>query len=184
MKNHKKLFLQRMCYHTLYDVWAQSLWFGDTLDVFARLQSVRKHFGRFFAHFEAYTHQISKSYPKFHFLEHKNAFLCNLQNMQSVVRQNHFLSSKSIKIKSKIFLRLRKLFQNVLRMFLKHKGKNYFLVKKSFSKIFSTSKNLNFTIPYPSHQTLSFKATSSGHRALGKYFCNFWVLVSCLEGPN
>ena len=140
MKNHKKLFLQRMCCHTLYDVWAHYLWFGGTLDVFTRFQSVRKHFWRFFAHFEAYTHQISKNCPKFHFLEHKNAFLCNLQNMQSVVRQNHFLSSKSIKIKSKTFLRLRKLFQNVLRMFLKHKGKNYFLVKKIFPKFFRPQK--------------------------------------------
>ena len=64
MKSHKRLFLQRLCYHTLYDVWVQSLRFGDTLDVFARLQSVRKHFWRFFAHFEAYTHQISKKWPK------------------------------------------------------------------------------------------------------------------------
>ena len=93
-----------------------------------------------------------KMAPKFHFLEHKNAFLCNLQNMQSVVRQNHFLSSKSIKIKSKTFLRLRKLFQNVLRMFLKHKGKNYFLVKKIFSKIFFDLKKFEFynTLPISS----------------------------------
>ena len=69
------------------------------------LTKSHKAFQMIFVFFEAYTHQISKNGPKFHFLEHKNPFLYNLQNMQSVVRQNHFLSSKSIKIKSKTFLR-------------------------------------------------------------------------------
>ena len=69
-----------------------------------------------------------------------------------MVRQNHFLSSKSIKIKSKTFLRLLKLFKNVLRMFLRHKGNDYFWVKKNFFQNFFDLKKFEFynTLPISS----------------------------------
>ena len=59
---------------------------------------------------------------------------------------------KEHKIKSKTFLRLLKLFQNVLRMFLKHKGKNYFWVKKIFFQNFFDLKKFEFynTLPISS----------------------------------
>ena len=178
MKNHKRLFLQRLCYHTLYDVWVQSLWFGDNLDVFARLQNVRKHFRWFLLIWK------QKMAPNSTFWSTKTLFCVIYKTCSLWYVKITFWAQNLSKLSQKPFWDFKNYSKMFSECFWNIKEKTIFWWKKFFSKIFSTSKNLNFTIPYPSHQTLSFKATSSGHRALGKYFCNFWVLVSCLEGPN